>query len=202
MKVKKLVREIISLVVTIAVIFTIVFTLNITVFTISRVKQISMKNTLLEGDIVYYNRLAYKPEHFNRGDIILFLADGRERRGVFDAISIKLTDIKDVLTREGKKTNVRYVKRIIGLPGDVIEIGDDGKVYVNGEMENKPYVLGYTSKGEVEYPLKVPENEFFVMGDNREMSGDSRQFGCVSINSVEGKATFLLWPSSRVKRIK
>jgi len=202
MKMKRLIGEIISLAVTIAVIFVIVFTLNITVFTISEVKQVSMRNTLFEGDIVFYNRLANKPEHFNRGDIVLLLADGREIHGIFDSIKIKFTDLKDFLTGKSERTHVRYVKRIIGVPGDVIEIDDAGNVYVNGEAEKKPYILGKTLKGNMEYPLKVPENKFFVMGDNREMSDDSRRFGCISINSVEGKAVFVLWPSSRVKRIK
>ncbi|NLP00399.1 MAG: signal peptidase I [Clostridiaceae bacterium] len=202
MKIKKLIQEIIGLIVTIIVIFTIVFTLNLFVFTISRVNQVSMQNTLFEGDIVYYNRLASKQHHFNRGDLVLFLTDGRERHGILDAISIKLTDLKDAFTGRGKFTNKRYVKRIIGIPGDIIEIDDEGNVYVNGVVENKPYVLGHTSKGNMEYPLKVPENKFFVLGDNREMSDDSRDFGCVSINSCEGKAVFILWPSSRVKRIK
>jgi signal peptidase I len=202
MKVKKLIREIISLLVTMIVIFTIVFTLNMTVFTISRVNQVSMQNTLFEGDIVYYNRFANKTSHFKRGDLVLLLANGRERHGILDAISIKFTDLKDAFTGRGKFMNVRYVKRVIGIPGDIIEIDDDGKVYVNGGVENKPYVLGHTSKGAMEYPIKVPENKFFVMGDNREMSDDSRDFGCVSINSCEGKAAFILWPSSRVKRIK
>jgi len=202
MKVKNLVREIISLMVTIIVIIIIVFTLNITVFTISEVKQVSMRNTLLEGNIVYYNRLANKPEHFNRGDIVLFLVDGGEIHGIFNAISIKFTDLRDSLAGKRGRTNVRYVKRIIGLPGDVIEIDDDGKVYVNGELEKRPYVLGNTSEGNMKYPLKVPENEFFVMGDNREMSDDSRKFGCISIDSIEGKEAFILWPPSRVKKNK
>jgi signal peptidase I len=130
------------------------------------------------------------------------LADGREIHGIFGAVKIKFTDLKDFLTGKSERTNVRYVKRIIGLPGDVIDIDDEGKVYVNGEPEKKPYVLGKTFKGNLEYPLKVPENKLFVMGDNREMSDDSRRFGCISINSVEGRATFVLWPSSRVKKIK
>ena len=202
MKRRKLIWEIISLLVTIIVIVSVVFALNMMVFTISGVNQVSMRNTLIEGDIVYYNRLANKTDHFKRGDIVLFLTGGREKHGIWDTFSIKLTDLKDNLTNKGKFTNERYVKRIIGIPGDIIEIDDDGKVYVNGEIENKPYVLGQTSKGDIKYPLKVPENSFFVMGDNREMSDDSRKFGCVSINSFEGKATFVLWPSSSVKRIK
>lgn len=202
MKAKRLIGEIIGFMITMIVIFVIVFTLNIMVFTISEVKQVSMRNTLAEGDIVYYNRLANKPEHFKRGDIVLFLADGREIHGIFDAIMIKFTDFKDFLTGKRERTNMRYVKRIIGLPGDVIEIDDDGNVYVNGELEKRPYVLGKTLKGNMEYPLKVPENKFFVLGDNREMSDDSRQFGCISINSIEGRATFVLWPSSKVKRIE
>lgn len=202
MKRRNLIREIVSMLVTIIIIITIVFILNMMVFAISGVNQVSMRNTLLEGDIVYYNRLAYKTDHFKRGDIILFLTGGREKNGILDLFSIKLTDLKDALTNKGNFTNERYVKRIIGLPGDIIEIDDDGKVYVNGEIENKPYILGHTSKGNMEYPLKVPENKFFVMGDNREMSEDSREFGCVSIKSFEGKALFILWPSSRVRQIK
>ncbi len=199
---KKLIREILSFSITIVVIFTIVFTLNLTVFTISRVNQVSMKNTLVEGDIVYYSRFANKVDEFKRGDIVLFLTGGREKHGVWDAISMKLTDLKDSLTKKDKFTNERYVKRIIGIPGDIIEIDDNGRVLVNGETENKPYVLGQTFKGDMEYPFKVPENNFFVMGDNRELSKDSRHFGCVSIYSFEGRATFIFWPPSKVTQIK
>ena len=202
MKKRRFIREIVSLLVTMIVIFTIVFILNLTVFTISGVNQVSMKNTLIEGDIVYYSRFVNKTDEFKREDIILFLTGGREKHGIWDAISIKFTDLKDSLTKQRKFTNERYVKRIIGIPGDIIEIDDDGKVYVNGEVEKKPYVLGLTTKGELKYPLKVQEGDFFVMGDNREMSVDSRDFGCVSINSFEGRAAFILWPPSRVKQIK
>ncbi|MGI6083885.1 MAG: signal peptidase I [Acetivibrionales bacterium] len=198
----KIVREIVGILLTIVVIFTIVFGLNLTVFTTATVNQISMRNTLIEGDIVYYNRFANKPHEFARGDIVLFLAGGKEYHGIWDAIGVKLTDLRDSLTGRDKFTNERYVKRIIGLPGDIIEIDDDGKVYVNGEIENKAYVLGKTSKGNMEYPLTVPDNHFFVMGDNREMSKDSRHFGCVSIHSFEGKASFIIWPPSKVKKIK
>lgn len=199
---RKVIREIVSILLTVVVIFTIVFVLNLAVFAISVVNQISMGNTLIEGDIVYYNRFANKPNEFNRGDIVLFLAGGKERHGVWDAINIKFTDLWDSLTRKKEKTNVRYVKRIIGLPGDIIDIDDDGNVSVNGEIENKAYVLGKTFKDEIEFPLKVPIDQFFVMGDNREFSKDSRHFGCVSIHSFEGKASFILWPPSKVKQIK
>lgn len=202
MQKRNLIWEIVSILVTIAVIITVVFVLNLTVFTISGVNQVSMRNTLIEGDIVYYNRFANKTDEFDRGDIVLFLADGRERHGIWDAIGIKFTDLKDSLTRKDKFTNERYVKRIIGLPGDIIDIDNDGKVYVNGEIENRAFVLGQTSKGNMKCPLTVPEDHFFVMGDNREMSKDSRHFGCVSIHSFEGKALFILWPPSKVKQIK
>lgn len=149
MKKRRFIREIVSLLVTMIVIFTIVFILNLTVFTISGVNQVSMKNTLIEGDIVYYSRFVNKTDEFKREDIILFLTGGREKHGIWDAISIKFTDLKDSLTKQRKFTNERYVKRIIGIPGDIIEIDDDGKVYVNGEVEKKPYVLGLTTKGEL-----------------------------------------------------
>lgn len=81
-----------------------------------------------------------------------------------------------------------YVKRVIGVAGDTIDI-KDGEVYLNGEMLDEPYIQGPTEaqSSAVSYPLTVGENRVFVMGDNRPGSVDSRSFGEVSVKSIKGK---------------
>lgn len=198
---RNVLREILGWITAIIVPVILVFALNLFVFTISGVRQDSMRNTLTEGDVVFYSRLSSNIDKLERGDIILFLADGREKAGLIDELSIKMDDIKDIIKGKGS-TPRRNVKRIIGMPGDIIDIREDGSVYINGEKENKAYVWGITPPRKMKYPLEVPENYFFVMGDNREISKDSRDYGCISINSVEGKAVFILWPPSKVGTIK
>lgn len=198
---RKVLKEILGWVLAIIIPVILVFTLNIFVFTITSVRQDSMRNTLIPGDVVYYNRLAARFDKLQRGDIILFLTNGREMNGFSDKLQIKIRDFTDAITGRGQSIE-RYVKRIIGLPGDVIDIRADGSVYVNGEKENKAYVRGLTPPRGMDYPITVPENCLFVMGDNREASKDSRDFGCISIKSVEGKAVFVLWPLSKVGKLK
>lgn len=198
---RKVMKEIVSWVLAFLIPIVVVMALNIKVFTISGINQSSMHNTLFEGDLVYFNRFADKITELDREDIVLFLTDGRVKNNLWDEIGVKLTDVTDLFKPKDQRVNERYVKRIIGIPGDVIDIRD-GSVFINDVKENKAYVVGVTPPGTIGFPLTVPEDQLFVLGDNREISKDSRHFGCISIRSLEGKAAFMLWPPSKVGKIQ
>lgn len=93
--------------------------------------------------------------------------------------------------------NKILVKRVIGNPGDWIDVDDDGNVYVNQKMLEEPYLMD-KAKGEcnIDLPYQVPENKVFVMGDNRSVSIDSRNtaVGCVAEEQIVGKIVFRVWP--------
>ena len=99
------------------------------------------------------------------------------------------------------RDNQLLVKRVIGLPGDVIEIDETGAVSVNGSVLDEPYV-SQTALGncDITFPYQVPEDSYFVLGDNRAVSIDSRSsiVGCVSREQITGKVLFKLWPPGPV----
>jgi signal peptidase I len=90
----------------------------------------------------------------------------------------------------------RLIKRVIGVPGDILEI-KNGEVFVNYLKINETYIKGITYPYRTEDKITIPEGKVFVMGDNRENSSDSRLFGFVDIESIEGKAAFRYWPFDR-----
>ena len=97
------------------------------------------------------------------------------------------------------------VKRIIGLPGEMVDIDADGNVSIDGEPLDEPY-LTEKSLGEcdIELPYQVPEGRYFVMGDNRGVSSDSRssQVGCIAEERIIGEVIFTLWPLSEFGTIE
>lgn len=93
------------------------------------------------------------------------------------------------------------LKRVIGSEGDYIEIDEDGNVYVNNEQIDEPYVTEKSlGKCEAEFPCRVPEEMYFVLGDNRAVSIDSRinVIGCVKSSQIVGRAAFRAWPMDRI----
>ncbi len=141
------------------------------------IKETSMEPTLHENDYVILNKQAYRFGELERGDIIVFKSD--------------------LTTMEGEKKLL--IKRVIGLPGDLITI-NEGSLYINDEEIKESYIKdGYTT-GWIEN-LTVPEGQIFVMGDNREVSLDSRssEVGCVKIEDIVGKASFRLYPFDQIK---
>ncbi len=134
-----------------------------------RVYNISMQPTLHEGNLLVVNKLAYKLGEPKRGDIIVFHYQG-------------------TITED-------YIKRVIGLPGDTVQIGN-GIVRVNDQVITEPYIAelpGYTGQ------WKVPEGELFVLGDNRNHSSDSHDWGFVERQWVVGKAIVVYWPLDRIR---
>ena len=94
-------------------------------------------------------------------------------------------------------SNKILIKRIIAAPGDYIWIESDGTVFLNGELLDEPYVSEKAlGECDVEFPYQVPENNYFVMGDKRETSIDSRSsvIGCIAEDQIIGKIFFKLWP--------
>jgi signal peptidase I len=98
--------------------------------------------------------------------------------------------------------NKILIKRVIGIPGDWIEIDTDGTVYRNGEVLDEPYAqqLAY-GECDLEFPFQVPQEQYFVLGDMRESSIDSRNtlVGCVEKDQIIGKIFFRIWPFNRMR---
>ena len=98
--------------------------------------------------------------------------------------------------------NKLLIKRVIGLPGDWIEIDADGVVYLNGEKLDEPYVeQAALGECDLEFPFQVPQEQYFVIGDMRESSIDSRNtvIGCIPKDQIVGKVFFRVWPFSRLR---
>jgi len=133
-----------------------------TMFGIAVVSGTSMEPTLYDGDVIVFWK---QSSSYERGDIILIKAEGR----------------KD------------YVKRICGISGDVLGFDDDNGLFlVNGKVQKEPYIYERTyGKMKIGYPLKVTEDHYFVMGDHRADSLDSRNYGTVSNDQINGKAFIL-----------
>ena len=115
--------------------------------------------------------------------------------------SIKTSDMKTGDVIAFYYNNNILVKRVIAVSGDFVDIDEEGNVYVNQTLLNEPY-LSSKAFGEtnIELPYQVPEDRIFVMGDNREVSIDSRNtaVGCVSGEQVVGKIVFRVWPLSDI----
>ncbi len=129
-----------------------------------QVESISMMDTIKPSVLLMVSKFAYRDDAYSRGDVIVFHYPNNPADD--------------------------YIKRVIGLPGDVVEV-QNGGVYVNGIIVNEPYIK--------ESPMYtgtwvVPEGTLFVLGDNRNHSSDSHEWGFVPFENVFGRAFLIYWP--------
>ena len=168
----------------------------------------SMRPTLLEGDRIVVEKLSKLPNLFethrfentpNRGDIMIFYPPMTDLKANFWNVFIRLTGF-------GCK-DVAFIKRVVGLPGEKFEIkhGVDGRtyVYINDKRLDEPYIMSefeYTKCNKDMYcgPFVIPEDNYFMMGDNRGNSMDSRYWGTLHKNRFIGRAVFTYWPLGRI----
>jgi len=176
------------------------------------VNQTSMYPTFNNNDRLILNRLYRTFKTIpQRGDIITFEAPSvsylnGEKADLSNPVAIYNNEPEGLFSKfiynvvEFGKTS--YIKRVIALPGEHIQI-KDGKVYINGEELKEEYLPEGTITDSMEsvgieggqfLDLVVPEGTVFVMGDNRGRSGDSRKFGCVPFEKIEGKVVLRFWP--------
>jgi len=196
---KKILREIGSWVAVIVVALFLSLFIDSTVIAKAEVEQSSMENTLFEGQQLIVSKLSYAFDEPKRGDIIIFL-ENEEKGNVIDTFIRSLKgrfSSSDEIAAEQE----RLVKRVIGVPGDEIDI-QDGSVFINGEKLEESYANGETLPGNMELPITVEEDELFVIGDNREVSRDSRDFGPIDVKQVEGKAVFRIYPFNKMGKVE
>lgn len=172
------------------------------------VQMPSMQTTLMPNDRLILNRwVATVNGELKRGDIVTFEAptgNGSLDNPIakYDYNPTKFWEKFNYYFLENGKTS--YIKRIIGIEGDHIEIKDN-KVYRNGELLNEEYLqtnVVTTSTGGAFTDLVVPKGCIFVLGDNRESSTDSRIFGCIPKDRVESKVLFRFWPLNKFGKVK
>jgi signal peptidase I len=133
--------------------------------------------TLIDNERIFINKFTY---HFGLGDIA---------RGDMVVFWFPLDKDKS------------YIKRVIGLPGDSVYI-DAGQVYVNGQLLDEPYVPEECRDRVSREEQTVPPGQYFVLGDHRNSSSDSRTWGYVKRDAIYGKAVFVYWPLGKMGRLR
>jgi signal peptidase I len=153
----------------------------------------SMHDTLLEGDRVMVNKLAYRFGDPARGDVIVFdnpQHTGDDGETIFGALVRHVTESLGLSSPDSA-----LIKRVIAVGGETIDIRQN-QVYVDGVALDEPYVKEGSHMPRYG-PFTVPEGQVFVMGDNRSQSTDSRVFGPISEDTIIGRAFVRVWPPSR-----
>ncbi len=184
----RVIREVIEWFLYLFSAFIIASILHTQVFAMTVVDQSSMEDTLIEGQKLVMERISYKIHEPVRGDIIVFLQD-EETDGILERVKIFFNDISLKLKKQ--KREDRLIKRVIAVGGDELTI-KGGYVYVNGEKMEEQYIKTLTPNEMVSEI--VPEGYVYVMGDNRAVSKDSRYFGPINLDHIEGKVVFRLLP--------
>jgi signal peptidase I len=163
----------------------------------------SMVPTLKVHDKVVVSRLSYRLHEVHRGDIVVFENPGWKKKD--RKFPMNLAANLGQLVGIGTDKEENYIKRVVGLPGETVS-GKDGKVYINGVVLPEPYlVAGVTSEFDGR-TYEVPAGHYFMMGDNRGDSCDSRCFPdttgkpapYVAKDKIVGRAFLRLWPFSRI----
>lgn len=211
---KSTLREIIEWLICIIIAVALALLVRYYIGTPTIVQQTSMTPTLKPNERLWLNRWCRTTKKMpERGDIITFEAPSvikitEENIDLTNPVAIynnepqkKLKKFSYYVLENGK---ISYIKRVIGLPGDYVEI-KDGSVYINGEKLKEDYlkagvVTDMIQGGrDVSYfnNFTVPENCVFAMGDNRPGSTDCRSFGCIPLEKIEGKVLFRFWPFSK-----
>ncbi len=211
---KKIIKEIGGWIICIVIAVILALLIKYFILTPTVVKQESMYPTLEENQRLILNRLGRTFKQMpKRGDIITFEAPTvtyrteedtdisnpvaiyeDEERNIFENFSYNVLEI-------GKTS---YIKRVIGLPGDHVQI-KNGKVYINEEELEEDYLQPGIITDDAEgifYDIIVPENTVFAMGDNRNSSVDCRAFGCIPLEKIEGKVLIRFWPLNEFGKIE
>lgn len=166
-------KELIEWIVSIIIAAVIAILIKSFIFDIIGVSETSMLPNIHDGDRIVAEKISLYTRNINRGDI--FILD------------------------PGIKGHGLYIKRIVGLPGERLEI-KDGKVYINGKQLKEDYLAPGTYT-EGNFDLIVPQNEVFVLGDNREVSEDSRYLGPIPVKNLKGRAVYRIYPFDNMKKL-
>ena len=140
-----------------------------------KVEGTSMLPALDDQERIFINKFVYNFEPIERGDVVVF--------------------------RYPAEPSKSYIKRVIAIPGDRVRI-DDGEVYVNGYRLREPYVPAEFADDRNVAETVVPAAAYFLLGDHRSSSSDSRDFGPVSRRYIYGKAVFGYWPVDKLGMVK
>lgn len=203
MKINDNARDIIEWIVCIVIAFVLALSIRYFFGTPTIVQQPSMYPTLKPNQRLILNRWARTIKEMpSRGDIITFEAPTSDSY-TYDANDVRAKYSNNPTSAWGKfvyyvleSNKISYIKRVIALPSEHLQI-KDGKVYINEEELEEKYLQPDVTTS-IEncpfYDLIVPENCVFVMGDNRPKSTDSRKFGCIPLEKIESKVWIRFWP--------